>query len=103
MHTFMLHFFGTLESIQNFFLDISIDDIGWLSTLLLTISGIPLLWDTIKKGKCTTPFLFVLICFLGESFGFAYVTFKQDIILAVNYGFNTLIYGIVFFYKIRKG
>lgn len=77
-----------------------LQDVGWLSTLILSFCGLPLLWDTYRKGTCSSPFIFILMCFIGEITGLTYVFFKSDVILITNYALNTFIYGILLYYKI---
>lgn len=76
-------------------------NVGWLSTFILALCGIPLLIDTVKKGTCSSPFLFIVLCFVGEILGLTYVMPKSDFILIANYGFNSIVYGTLLIYKLK--
>lgn len=104
MEKFLLHFFGTFESIWNMILNISMNDIGYISTFFLAICSAPLFIKTIKDGHCRNlPWLFILCWWLGDITGSIYVTHREDLPLIINYYLNTVFSTVVLSYKVRNG
>ena len=104
MENFMLQFFGILEMIQNFLLNITREDIGYISTICLGLCSFPLVVKTIRDGHCKgLSFLALLLWLIGEVTGVIYVIPLGKLPLLINYMFNTINVAIIFVYKIRKG
>ena len=104
LYDFMLSFFGLMETIWNMILNISREDIGYISTLCLGLCSFPLFWKTIQEGHCKgMPFLFILAWFIGDMTGIYYILPLGKIPLYLNYGANTIMAGTMLIFKIRKG
>ena len=104
MNNFFLHFFGLFENMQNFILNISRDDLGWLSAIFLTLCSVPQLWKTIKDGHCKgLSAWFVGLWVIGEWFGLIYLLPTNQYPLIFNYFMNAVVVSIIMVYKIRRG
>ena len=76
--------------------------LGWLGSICLGICGIPQAWQSIKdKHSHGISWGFVLLWAFGEVFALAYVYNKLDLPLLLNYATNTLILGVILYYKIK--
>lgn len=100
----IIHFFGFFESVYNILLNISNEDIGYISTFFLAICSAPLFIKTIKDGHCKgVSGAFIICWFLGDILGSYYVTVAEDLPLILNYYLNTIFSTTILFYKIRRG
>lgn len=104
MESFIIQFFGIMESIKNALMGITHEDIGFLSTICLGLCSLPLFLKTIKEGHCKgVSGYFVLFLFLGYILGTAYVIPLAKIPLIINFVINSIIATTILIYKIRKG
>ena len=104
MEKFLLHFFGTLESVWNMLTSISHSDLGFISTFLLTVCSFQLLWRTFRDGHCKAiPGWFIITWWLGDVTGIIYVVPSQDVPLILNYGLNFIAASTMLVYKIKRG
>ncbi len=78
------------------------ETIGFIGSILLAVCGIPEVVRTIKDNKCHLGWNFLLLWFGGELFMLTYVIPMKDIPLLLNYVFNTLLVGVMVFYKIKN-
>jgi len=76
--------------------------IGFIGSILLAVCGIPEVVRTIKDNKCHLGWNFLLLWFGGELFMLTYVIPMKDIPLLLNYVFNTLLVGVMVFYKLKN-
>ena len=104
MESFIVQFFGLMESIKNVLLDITHNDIGFISTIFLGLCSLPLFIKTIQDGHCKgVSGVFITLWFLGDITGVAYVVPLGKLPLIINYGLNTIMATTILIYKIRKG
>ena len=78
---------------------------GLIGTLLLAFSGLPQAIKSIKdKHSNGITNGTVLLWFFGEIIIFTYTLIKytNDYVLLINYFCNTIIVGIIFYYKYKK-
>lgn len=75
------------------------EHIGFLSSVLLVLCGIPDLYRGIFQKRVLCPWDLLIIWFLGELFGLAYVLYIGDKPLLLNYGLNTAITGTLLYMK----
>jgi len=76
--------------------------IGWTSTFLLSLCGIPLAFQAWKEGHANgVNKLFLWMWFIGEFSAMVYVLLQHgfDGPLMINYWFNLLLVAIVLRYK----
>ena len=76
--------------------------IAYIGGILLTICGIPEVIRTIKDKRCHLGWPFLLLWFFGEVFMLIYALDLKSNPLIMNYLFNTVIVGIMLYYKIKK-
>ena len=76
--------------------------IAYIGGILLTICGIPEVIRTIKDKRCHLGWPFLLLWFFGEVFMLIYSLNLKNNPLIMNYLFNTIIVGIMLYYKIKK-
>jgi uncharacterized protein with PQ loop repeat len=76
--------------------------IAYIGGILLTICGIPEVIRTIKDKQCHLGWPFLLLWFFGEVFMLIYSVDLKSYPLIMNYLFNTIIVGIMLYYKIKK-
>jgi uncharacterized protein with PQ loop repeat len=76
--------------------------IAYVGGILLTICGIPEVIRTIKDKRCHLGWAFLLLWFFGEVFMLVYSLDLKSNPLIMNYLFNTIIVGIMLYYKIKK-
>ena len=76
--------------------------IAYIGGILLTICGIPEVIRTIKDKQCHLGWPFLLLWFFGEVFMLIYALDLKSNPLIMNYLFNTVIVGIMLYYKIKK-
>jgi len=76
--------------------------IAYIGGILLTICGIPEVIRTIKDKRCHLGWAFLLLWFFGEVFMLIYANHLKSNPLIMNYLFNTIIVGVMLYYKIRK-
>jgi uncharacterized protein with PQ loop repeat len=76
--------------------------IAYIGGILLTICGIPEVIRTIKDKRCHLGYPFLLLWFFGEIFMLIYSIDLSSNPLIMNYLFNTLIVGIMLYFKIKK-
>ena len=77
------------------------DIIGFIGTFLITFCGLPELFRTIKEKKCHVGWMFILMWFFGEALVLIYILPKNDLPLTLNYSFNTVLGGLLVFFKIK--
>jgi len=75
--------------------------IGWASSTLLLICGLPELYYGIKTGHVGMSTAFLVMWFLGEILGLTYVLLMRNKPLIFNYLGNTIIVGLIL--AIKKG
>ena len=75
--------------------------IAYIGGILLTICGIPEVIRTIKDKRCHLGWPFLLLWFFGEIFMLIYSLDLKSNPLIMNYLFNTIIVGIMLYYKIK--
>lgn len=75
--------------------------LGSIGAFLLACCGLPELIRTLKDGKCYVGWGMILCWFIGEILVLIYVIPKQDFILIFNYLANTIIVGILLYFKIK--
>ena len=78
------------------------ETIGFIGSILLGVCGIPEVVRTIKDNKCHLGWNFLLLWFGGELFMLTYIIPMKDLPLLLNYVFNTLLVGVMLFYKIKN-
>ena len=80
-----------------------VDYFGWIGTALLVISGLPMLWKTVKDGHAEgVSLLFLLAWFSGLSCMFIFSFLKmKGLILLLNYGISVIVVGIILCYKFK--
>ena len=76
--------------------------IAYIGGILLTICGVPEMIRTIKDKRCHLGWPFLLLWFFGEVFMLIYSLNLKNNPLIMNYLFNTIIVGIMLYYKIKK-
>ena len=76
--------------------------LAYVGGILLTICGIPEVIRTIKDKRCHLGWAFLLLWFFGEVFMLVYSLDLKSNPLIMNYLFNTIIVGIMLYYKIKK-
>jgi len=76
--------------------------IAYIGGILLTICGIPEVIRTIKDKRCHLGWAFLLLWFFGEVFMLIYAINLKSNPLIMNYLFNTIIVGVMLYYKIKK-
>ena len=104
MEQFMIQFFGFFEMLQNFFLGLTRQDLGFISTVFLGLCSFPLFWGTIKAGHCKNiSGWFITAWFIGDMTGIAYILPLQEVPLLLNYGVNSIMATTMLVYKIRRG
>lgn len=92
-----------IETIQNFLLNLTREDIGAFSTICLTLCSFSLVFNAFRDGHCKgVPGLFIWIWFLGDVSGCFYVFPLNELPLNLNYGLNTIMASIMLYYKIRR-
>ncbi len=75
---------------------------AYVGGVLLTICGIPEVIRTIKDKRCHLGWAFLLLWFFGEVFMLIYALHLKSNPLIMNYLFNTIIVGVMLYYKIKK-
>ena len=75
--------------------------IAYIGGILLTICGIPEMIRTLKDKKCHLGWPFLLLWFFGEIFMLIYSIDLRSNPLIMNYLFNTLIVGVMIYYKLK--
>ena len=78
------------------------ETIGFIGSILLAVCGIPEVVRTIKDNRCHLGWNFLLLWFGGELFMLTYIIPMKDLPLLLNYIFNSLLVGIMLFYKIKN-
>jgi uncharacterized protein with PQ loop repeat len=78
-----------------------VEEIGWISTLCLTLCGIPELWKAVKKGRCDLTLGFISLWFMGEILGLAYAIYIQKAPIIGNYLFNSCVGAGLLWYKLQ--
>jgi hypothetical protein len=74
--------------------------IGWLSSLCLTLCGLPLAWEALRTGHVRgIHSYFILLWTVGELLGIVYVWGDKPLML--NYGFNLAVCIILCWYNWR--
>ena len=63
---------------------------GWLSTLFLSLCGLPEAVHSILEGHSGAPWSLLILWGLGEVFAVVYVWPRRDWPLLLNYGLNIL-------------
>lgn len=76
--------------------------IAYIGGVLLTICGIPEVIRTIKDKRCHLGWAFLLLWFFGEILMLIYAIDLKSNPLIMNYLFNTIIVGIMLYYKMKK-
>ena len=75
------------------------NNIGWISSLLLVLCGVPELYRGISTGHIGASWGLVTLWLLGEILGVIYTFNKRDLPLFFNYSLNTIIVGAIFIIK----
>ena len=76
--------------------------VAYIGGILLTICGIPEVIRTFKDKRCHLGYPFLLLWFFGEVFMLIYSIDLKSNPLIMNYLFNTIIVGIMLYFKIKK-
>lgn len=75
--------------------------IGWISQISLALCIFPQLFQTIKEKHADgINWLFLLLWYAGEIFGFIYIVPLNKWPLIINYGNNLICMTIILVYKI---
>jgi len=80
----------------------SMETIGYLGGLLLSICGIPEVIRTIKDNKCHLGWSMLVLWTLGELFMIVYAFYLWNGPLIMNYTFNFFVVTIMLIYKIKN-
>ena len=72
--------------------------LGYISSALLALCGLPLLIDIIQTGQYNQSKLFLILWWLGELTGCLYVLYIKDKRLLLNYGWNLLVTTAIMLY-----
>ena len=75
--------------------------IGWVSSICLTICGIPLAIEAIYTGEGLDNKWFLWLWYIGELTGLIYCVSLTSYPLIFNYGLNLLIISPVLYYSYR--
>lgn len=76
------------------------EEIGWISTVLLGACGIPLAIASIRSGNSEgISRLFLWTWLGGEILGLVYASHLRSMPLLANYWFNSLLISIVLYYS----
>lgn len=76
--------------------------VGFIGNTLLSLCGIPLLYDTIKNGAKTSN-KFLLVWFLGEIFAISYAIYdKISWFIILNYGISIVLIISIFMIQTFK-
>ena len=78
------------------------ESIAYIGGILLTVCGIPEVVRTVKDKRCHLGWPFLLLWFFGEAFMLVYSMDLKSNPLIMNYLFNTIIVGIMLYYKIKN-
>ena len=73
--------------------------LGWVSTILLSVCGVPLAVEALKEGRTEANKLFLILWGLGEGLGLIYCLYLGSSPLVVNYSFNMALILIVLRYR----
>jgi thiamine transporter ThiT len=74
--------------------------VGWAGSFLLSICGVPLVWEAVKKGV-TPGYLFLGIWGVGEVCMIIYTPWEHEQ-LHINYLLNCVCIGVTLYCKWRK-
>lgn len=74
--------------------------VGWLSAILLATCGIPELVKALNGHKIEAGWELLIMWFLGEVFGLIYTFPLNKIPLTFNYMFNTIVVGLLIYFKL---
>jgi uncharacterized protein with PQ loop repeat len=78
--------------------------LAWFGSILLGVCSVPELIKTLRTKTCTLTWSFLLLWFFGEVFVLVPVLAKDlGAFLVFNYSLNTLIIGVLLYYKIKEG
>lgn len=78
------------------------DLIGWLGAACLALCGLPQAWASIRQGHSHGITWGMLVLWgVGEVLTLAYVFPMMDLPLIANYAANTVLVGIIVYYKWR--
>jgi len=76
------------------------ESVGWLSSILLGLCGLPMAVEAIYEGTASTVnSLFLWMWFCGEIAGLAYTIYLLNPALILNYAFNSFLIILVIRYK----
>lgn len=77
--------------------------LAWIGSILLGVCSVPELIKTLRTKTCTLSWGFLLLWFFGEVFVLVPVLARNlGSFLVFNYSLNTVIIGILIYYKVRK-
>ena len=76
--------------------------VGWLSAILLATCGIPELVKALNGNKIEAGWELLIMWFLGEFFGLIYTFPLNKIPLRFNYMFNTIVVGLLIYFKMAQ-
>lgn len=75
------------------------ETLGWISAILLAACGLPQCIKSFReKSSLGVSVMFIWMWFLGEILGLAYVLYKGDMPLILNYSFNTIFTSVILYY-----
>lgn len=77
------------------------EQIGYMSGILLALCGVPLAISAVRKKRADIDSSFLAVWFIGEILGLVYVIYLAKGSLILNYGANTLLLLVVIYYKIK--
>ena len=73
--------------------------IGWLSTLFLTLGGLPEVYNGFLTGEVGVGYPFLIIWGLGEVFGTIYAIWLKEFPLIANFIINTGVVSLLLLLK----